>query len=135
MPADSNFFFSQKAMRWEGWILSVLPAPLLVMSGISKIVQSPEVVKGFGDMGWTTDAAVVLAILELGSLALYLIPQTAVLGAILLTGYLGGACATHVRIADYGHSWVPVAMGVVLWLGLYLRDARIRDLVPFRKPI
>jgi hypothetical protein len=68
----------------------------------------------------------------LGGLVLYLIPQTAMLGAILLTGYLGGACATHVRIADYGHCWIPVALGVVLWLGLYLRDARIRALVPLR---
>lgn len=131
MPADSNFFFSQKAMRWEGWILSVLPAPLLVMSGISKIVQSPEVVKGFGDMGWTTDAAVVLAILELGSLALYLIPQTAVLGAILLTGYLGGATATHVRVEE--PFIMPIVVGVVLWAGLYLRDDRLRALIPLRK--
>jgi len=84
-------------------------------------------------MGWPTNVALALAIAELGSLVLYLIPQTAVLGAILLTGYLGGACATHVRIADYGHFWIPVAIGVVFWLGLYLRDARIRELAPLRK--
>ena len=133
MPADSQVGSSSKAMVWTGWVLSVLPAPLLVMSGISKIMQSPEVVKGFSDLGWKTDAAIALAVLELGSLLLYLVPQTAVLGAILLTGYLGGACATHVRIADYRHCWVPVALGVVLWLGLFLRDERVRALIPFRK--
>jgi DoxX-like protein len=132
MATDSKVGSTPKAMYWIGWVLSVLPAPLLVMSGVSKIMLSPDVVKGFGDMGWTTDVAMVLAILELGSLVLYLIPKTAVLGAILLTGYLGGACATHVRIADYGHCWIPVALGVVLWLGLYLRDARLRALVPLR---
>ncbi len=132
MTVDSQVGSTPKAMYWIGWILSVLPAPLLVMSGVSKITLSADVVKGFGDMGWTTDVAMVLAILELGSLVLYLIPQTAVLGAILLTGYLGGACATHVRIADYSHCWIPVALGVVLWLGLYLRDARLRALVPWR---
>lgn len=121
-----------KAMYWTGWVLSVLPAPLLIMSGISKITLSPEVVKGFGDMGWTTDAALVLAALELGSLLLYLIPQTAVLGAILLTGYLGGAIATHVRIADYSHSWIPAAIGVVLWLGIFLREPRLRAILPLR---
>jgi hypothetical protein len=123
---------ASKAMFWVGWVLSVLPAPLLVLSGVSKIMLGPDVVKGFGDMGWTTDAAMILAALELGSLVLYLIPQTAVLGAILLTGYLGGACATHVRIADYSHCWIPVAMGVMLWLGLYLRDPRVRALAPIR---
>ncbi len=132
MPADSQMASTSKAMVWTGWVLSVLPAPLLVMSGISKITLSPDVVKGFGDMGWTTDAAMVLAGLELGGLLIYLIPRTAVLGAVLLTGYLGGACATHVRIADYGHCWVPVALGVVLWLGLFLREPRLRSILPLR---
>lgn len=132
MSSEMQTATTSKPMFWAGWVLSVLPAPLLIMSGISKITLSPEVVKGFGDMGWTTDAATVLAALELGSLLLYLIPQTAVLGAILLTGYLGGACATHVRIADYGHSWIPVALGVVLWLGLFLREPRLRAILPLR---
>jgi DoxX-like family len=132
MAADMPAGSTSKAMYWVGWVLSVLPAPLLLMSGISKVMLGPDVAKGFGDLGWTTDAAMVLAALELGSLVLYLIPQTAVLGAILLTGYLGGACATHVRIADYSHCWIPVALGVVVWLGLYLRDPRVRALAPIR---
>jgi DoxX-like family len=132
MATDSHVVSTPKWMYWVGWVLSVLPAPLLVMSAVSKFTLSADVVKGFGDMGWKTDVAMALGIVELVSLILYLIPQTAVLGAILLTGYLGGACATHVRIGDYSHFWVPVAMGVVLWLGLFLRDARIRALVPWR---
>jgi DoxX-like family len=132
MSTDSSVTSTPKWMYWVGWVLSVLPAPLLVMSAISKFTLPADVVKGFGDMGWTTDVAMALGFVELGSLVLYLVPQTAVLGAILLTGYLGGACATHVRIGDYSHCWVPVAMGVVLWLGLFLRDARIRALVPWR---
>lgn len=132
MSSEMQSATTSKPLFWAGWVLSVLPAPLLIMSGISKFTLSPEVVKGFSDMGWTTDAATVLAALELGSLLLYLIPQTAVLGAILLTGYLGGACATHVRIGDYGHCWIPVALGVVLWLGLFLREPRLRAILPFR---
>ena len=93
----------------------------------------PDVAKNMETMGWPASVAPVIGILNLGSLALYLIPQTAVLGAILLTGYLGGAVATHLRVGETGMSFVPVAFGVVIWLGLYLRDARIRELLPFRK--
>lgn len=132
MATDSHASSTPNWMYWVGWVLSVLPAPLLVMSAISKFTLPADVVSGFGELGWKTDIAMALGIVELGSLVLYLVPQTAVLGAILLTGYLGGACATHVRIGDYSHCWVPVAMGVVLWLGLFLREARIRALVPWR---
>jgi DoxX-like protein len=132
MATDSQAGFLPKSLYWLGWVLTLLPVPLLVMSGISKITLGPDIVKGFESMGWKSDVAMVLAVLELGSLVLYLIPQTAVLGAIFLTGYLGGAVATHVRIGDYGHCWIPAALGVVFWLGLYLRDARLRALVPLR---
>lgn len=134
MPGDSNFFFSQKAMRWEGWILSVLPAPLLVMGAVMSFLMPPDVEKNMQAMGWPASVAPIIGMLNLGSLVLYLIPRTAVLGAILLTGYLGGAVATHLRVGETGMSFVPVAFGVVIWLGLYLRDARIRELLPLRKP-
>jgi hypothetical protein len=120
-----------KWMFWTGWVLSLLPAPLLAMSGIMKILNPPQLAEGFTHLGWPADLALALAVLELGSLILYLIPQTAVLGAILLTGYLGGAIATHVRI---GEGWIgPALFGVVLWLGLFLRDPRIRELLPIRR--
>lgn len=119
---------SAKTMTIIGWALTVLPCLMLIMSGVMKLQQSEQVVKGFAD--WPEGVAVPIAIAELASTLLYLIPQTAVLGAILLTGYLGGATATHVRLGE--PIWIPVVMGVVIWLGLYLRDPRVRQLVPWR---
>jgi len=136
MAVDSHVATTSKGMYWGGWVLSVLPAPLLIMSGVMKIMQPKDVVEGFTKMGWdknTATIAIVLAVLELGSLLLYLIPKTAVLGAILLTGYLGGAVATHVRVGEYPQSLIPVALGVLAWLGLWLRDARLRELAPLRR--
>lgn len=83
-------------------------------------------------IGWKLEVIGSLAIVELACVILYAIPQTAVLGAILMTGYLGGACATHVRIGEYGMCFVPVGLGVVAWIALYLRDARLRALAPIR---
>jgi hypothetical protein len=120
-----------KVMTIVGWILSVLPCLLLTMSATFKLIQSEEVVKGFAEQDWPLNTAIPLGVAELASTILYLIPQTAVLGAILLVGYLGGATAVHVRLSE--PFWIPVAMGVVIWLGLYLRDSRIRQLVPLRK--
>ncbi len=122
-----------KAMTIAGWILTVLPCPLLVMSAAFKLMQSEVVTKGFAEQNWPLNTAVPLGIVELLSTILYLIPQTAVLGAILLTGYLGGATAVHVRLSE--PFWMPVAMGVVLWLGIYLRDPRLRALAPLRSRI
>lgn len=117
-------------MLWAGYVVSALPVLMLVMSGVMKILQPPDAVKGFADLGWPLNLAIALALVELGCTLLYVIPQTAVLGAILLTGYLGGATATHVRI---GEGFIaPVVFGVLVWLGLYLRDARLRALIPLR---
>lgn len=131
MSIDSQTPLSQsKAMTIVGWILSVLPCLLLVMSATFKLIQSEQVVEGFEKQNWPVSTAVPLGIVELVSTILYLIPQTAVLGAILLVGYLGGATAVHVRLSE--PFWIPVAMGVVLWLGIYLRDPRLRKLLPLR---
>jgi hypothetical protein len=92
-------------------------------------------VKGTSDLGWNPSIAPTLGVLLLTSLALYVFPRTAVLGAILLTGYLGGAVATHVRIGNplFTHILFPVYVALMLWGGLYLRDARLRALIPFRE--
>lgn len=119
-----------KAMTIVGWVLSILPCVLLVMSASFKFIQSEEVVKGFEAQDWPLSTAIPLGVVELASTILYLIPQTAVLGAILLVGYLGGATAVHVRLSE--PFWIPVVMGVVIWLGLYLREPRLRQLIPFR---
>jgi hypothetical protein len=119
-----------KASRIVGWSLSILPTPLLIMSAVMKFMLPPVVVEGNKQAGWPDRLMMPLGIVELTITLLYLVPRTAVLGAILLTGYLGGAIATHVRI---GQPFViPAAMGVVIWLGLYLRDRRLRQLVPIR---
>jgi len=124
---------NSKAMIWVGRVVSALPVAGLLVSGVMKIVQPPDAVKGFEHLGWPLSVAVGLAVAELGSTIVYAVPQTAVLGAILLTGYLGGAVATHVRIGEYAEMAPPIIIGVLVWLGLYLRDARLRALVPWRK--
>jgi hypothetical protein len=116
---------------WAGWIVSVLPVLMLVMSGVMKLLKPPEVVDGFAKLGYDPNLALGLAIVELGCTAIYVFPRTAVLGAILLTAYLGGAVATHVRVGD--PYVIPIVLGVLVWGGLYLRDSRIRALLPLRQ--
>ena len=121
-----------KWMTWTGRVLSLLPSLLLAFSGVMKFSkETPEVTEGLKHVGWTAQQMPTLGVLELGSVVIYAIPQTAVLGAILLTGYMGGAIATHVRVGD--PVYVHVVIGVVVWLGLFLRDPRLRALIPFRK--
>lgn len=130
MASDSTNTPPSKKLLWAGWVVSILPVLMLVMSGVMKLTKSPEVLEGFEHLGWSANLALALAIAELTSTVLYVIPQTAVLGAILLTGYLGGAIATHVRIGE--PFWIPIVLGVMIWLGLFLRDARLRALLPLR---
>ena len=121
---------ASKTILWAGYVVSALPVLMLTMSGVMKILQPPDVVKGFASLGWPVSLAMALAFVELGCTILYVIPQMAVLGAILLTGYLGGATATHVRIGEAFYA--PIVLGVLVWVGLYLRDGRLRALIPLR---
>ena len=125
---------SPKAMRWAGWALGGLPSLFLLVDGAMKLVQPEPVVRGTAELGYPVGALVPLGVVLLASTVLYVIPRTAVLGAILLTAYLGGAVATHVRVGGplFTHTLFPVYFGALLWAGLYLRDARLRALVPFR---
>jgi hypothetical protein len=117
-------------MLWTGRVISALPVLLLLMSAVMKFIKPPGMAEGLAKIGWTEDQMLTLGILELACTIVYLIPQTSVLGAILLTGYLGGATATHVRVGD---PWfATVIAGVLVWLGLFLRDARLRALIPLR---
>jgi hypothetical protein len=120
---------SKKAL-WAGYITSALPVLMLLLSGVMKLVKPAPIMQGFAHFGFPESLILPLGILELACTVIYLIPSTSVLGAILLTGYLGGATVTNLRVGD---SFVfPVIMGVLVWGGLFMRDQRLRALIPLR---
>lgn len=120
-----------KGLLWTGRILSVLPALLLLFSATMKLMHGPQIVEGFAKFGFKEGVIAGIGVTEILCTLLYAIPQTSVLGAILLTGYLGGAVVTHLRIGEsFGP---PVLVGVLLWAGLFLRDRRLRALLPLRR--
>jgi hypothetical protein len=120
-----------KGALWAGRIMSWLPALFLLIDGVMKLFKPAVVVEATVKLGYPENTIVPLGIVLTVCTILYLIPRTAVLGAILLTGYLGGAVATHVRVAEGLFSVVfPIVFGVLLWGGLYLRDYRLRKLIP-----
>ena len=114
-----------------GWVLSVLPPLAMFTSATMEFLKPPAVLEGMERFGWPTRMLLILAIVETTCAVLYLLPRTAALGAILVTGYLGGAVATHARLGDPGFI-TPALLGVIAWLGLFLRDRRVRALIPFR---
>jgi hypothetical protein len=104
----------------------------MIFGGVMNLVKPQFVVEGTKQSGFAESTIVPLGITVLVSTILYVMPRTAVLGAILLTGYFGGAVATHVRLGD-GKLLIPAVFGVLVWLGVYLRDARLRSLVSLRR--
>jgi len=121
----------RKALLWVGRVITALPALGLVASAAMKLSHGPQVVAMFTNkLGYQESSLTGLALLELACTALYLIPQTAFLGALLLTGYLGGAIATHVRVGEPFAT--PLVLGVLVWIGLYLRESRLKALAPLR---
>jgi hypothetical protein len=117
--------------RWIGHILSILPCLLLMFSAVMKLVQPPGTPEGFAHLGVPLTQATGLGILEIACTVIYLIPRTSVLGVILLTGYLGGATAIHLRVGD--PFIMQPLLGVLLWGGLFLRDPRLRALIPITR--
>ncbi len=127
-----------KKKLWAGRIISALPVLLLLFSGVMKLMKPASVVQGFAHLGIPISLARGIGILELACLVVYVIPRISVLGAILLTGFLGGAVATHLRVGDplFSHVFFPVYVGALIWGGLFLREERLRALVPLRsKPV
>ncbi|MGA9979676.1 MAG: DoxX family protein [Candidatus Sulfotelmatobacter sp.] len=115
---------------WAGRILSALPVLLFVFTGMFCLLKPAAAQQGFVHYGYLNGALLRIAIVELACAILYAIPRTFVLGAIVLTGYLGGATATHVRVGE--PFFLPIIVGIVVWLGLFLRDGRLRALIPLR---
>jgi len=131
MSNDESLPTVSKAQLWTGRVLSTLPVLLLLPMSVMMFLVVPDVVKEMAKSGYTPGSIHFIGAALLVSTVLYAIPRTAVLGAILLTGYLGGAVATHVI---KGEPWfAPVIFGVVIWLGLVLRDPRYRFVLPWKK--
>jgi DoxX-like family len=122
---------SRKVM-WIGRVLSILVSLVFIFSSVMKLRGGPELAQGMDHLGLSARMVFPLAILELACVAIYLIPPTAVLGAVLLTGYLGGAILTHWRVGD--PFYVQIILGLLIWLGIYLRENRLKPLMPIRTP-
>jgi hypothetical protein len=125
---------SAKALM-AGRVLSALATLFLLFDGIVKAVKASVAVDATVQLGYPESAVVVIGIIELVCLALYVIPRTSVLGAILLTGYLGGAVATHVRVGSplLSHTLFPLYVAAFIWGGLFVRERRLRALIPVRR--
>ena len=122
---------------WTGRVLSGLIILFMIFDGVIKLPPLDVVTQTMVPLGWPADVNVarLLGVIGLISTALYALPRTSVLGAILLTGYLGGAIATHLRVGSplFSHTLFGVYLGLLIWGGLYLRDERVRALIPFRR--
>jgi DoxX-like protein len=133
--SDAQFGPLSKGRLWTGRIMSALPALFLLVDGVGKLIKPAPVVEGTVQLGYPESVLLGLGIVLLTCTILYTIPRTAILGAILLTGYLGGAIATHVRVGSplFSHILFPVYLAMLIWGGLYLRDERLRALIPLRR--
>ena len=121
-----------KAAFWTGWVLTAIPSMMLLSGAVFAWMRSPQVVEGTSAVGWNPSLLPVLGTLEFVCVLLFVIPRTAVFGALLLTAYFGGAVATHVRIGQ--STWYgAVIMGIVVWAAMLLREPRLRSVLPLRQ--
>ncbi|MDG4893251.1 DoxX family protein [Mesorhizobium sp. WSM4976] len=128
---------ASKGALWAGRALSAVVVLFMIFDGVIKLSPLDTVTQAMTELGWPADPNITRLIGAIGliSTALYALPRTSMLGAILLTAYMGGAISTHVRIGNplFSHTLFGVYLGVILWGGLYLRDARVRALIPFSR--
>lgn len=124
-----------RARIWPGRALTALPVMFLTFDVVIKLLKIDPVVVSFIQLGYNPDIARTVGLIEAMCLVLYIVPRTSVLGALLLTGYLGGAVATHLRLGDPlpTHTLFPIYVGLFLWAGLFFREDRLRTLLPLRK--
>ena len=136
MPAATDPAISNSA-RWTGRVLSGVVIAFLLFDGAIKLVPLPIVTETMDKMGWgaSENLARGLGVITIVCTLLYAVPPTSILGAILLTGYLGGAIASHLRIDSplFTHTLFGLYLGLMLWGGLWLRDGTLRSLLPFRR--
>jgi hypothetical protein len=135
MASGAQAVTISKGQVWTGRVLSGLGVLFMLFDTIIHALRGPQVVQGFAQLGFPLSIAIPLSAVEFIGIVLYVIPQTCALGAILLTGYLGGAVAAQVRIGAplLGFVLAPVYVALFLWVGLYLRDERVRAVVPVRR--
>jgi len=131
MPVTAQSNSVSKSSAWAGRIISVLVVLFLLFDSAIKVLKLAAAVDGTVQVGYPATVVRPLGIVLLACVILYVIPRTSILGAILLTGYLGGATATMVRLSN-PLFWMPIAVGVLAWLGSFLRDDRLRTLIPLR---
>lgn len=117
-------------LMWVGRVISGLLTLLFTMSAVMKLIGGAEVTEGFARMGLPESLRIPLGILELSCVVIYAVPAISIIGAILLTGYVGGAIVSHLRIGE--PVYVQIALGMLVWLGLYLREQRLKALIPLR---
>ena len=120
-------------MVWLGRLISIAPVLVVLMTARWKLTSDPWYVREWARIGWPMDALPRLGLLQLSFITLYVIPRTSVLGAVLMTGYLGGAIATYVRMGEFYPPLVPLGTALLAWAGIYLREERLRALLPFRR--
>jgi len=121
-----------KTALWTGRVMSALPVLLVLFGSVMKLMKTAAVVEGFVRAGVPERLIIPVGIIELVCVIVYVVPRTAVLGAILMTGLLGGATITNLRIGDPTYP-LPIILGMLAWGGLFMRDVRLRDLIPLRK--
>lgn len=124
--------FPSRTALWTGRVMTVLPAFFVLLGSVMKLMRLPGVHEGFARAGLSDTLIIPVGIIELVCVVTYLVPSTAVLGAILMTGLLGGATVTTLRIGDPTYP-LPVVLGMLAWGGLFMRDPRLRALIPLRK--
>lgn len=122
---------ASKAMLWTGRIMTVLPILVVLFGSITKLMKLAAVMDGFARAGISASLVVPVGLIELICVVVYAIPRTSVLGAILMTGLLGGAVMTTLRIGD--PIYLPIVCGLLAWGGLFFRDERLRELIPLRR--
>ena len=137
MITTSHSVTASPGAVWTARVLTAIPVLFLLFDTVIKLMRIDPVIDSFNALGYPASLALAIGVLELACLALYLVPATSVLGAVVLTGYLGGAVATHVRVENplLTHVLFPVYVGLFLWGGLFLREPRLLYLLPSRRAL